>query len=252
MDGTAMERKRLVADRFKRIWSIVAAIDQHPGLTRGELAQQFALSERQLQADLNVIREDIGLPLTRERGYRFTSQVEGELSFTLTDVYPLYLMVRRAKEDPSISPESLASIACKLHRAFPAMLQPLVKRALAPGEETSFGPPPGLFAQLAEALARHQPIKLHYPPHTSMGYFTEPIVDPQLVLPYREVWFLVGRCHQRRRVMMFPLDDLQEVTFDVGPAGSYSPSAPLIERLIGNAAAAASRAKVDALHPGES
>ena len=52
-----------MADRFQRIWSIVERIDQMPGLGRRQLSEEFALSERQLQADLEVIRVEMGLPL---------------------------------------------------------------------------------------------------------------------------------------------------------------------------------------------
>jgi hypothetical protein len=62
-----MERKRLVADRFRRIWHIVQDIAETPGKSRKELADKFHLSERQVQADLNIIRTEMHLPLVRRQ-----------------------------------------------------------------------------------------------------------------------------------------------------------------------------------------
>ena len=47
-----MERQRLAVDRFRRIWAIVEFVARQPGSSRRLLADQFALSERQLQAVL--------------------------------------------------------------------------------------------------------------------------------------------------------------------------------------------------------
>lgn len=212
-----MERKRLAADRFKRIWAIVEAIDRQPGLTRSELAVRFALSERQLQADLNVVRREIGMPLIREHGYRFATVVEEKPTFTLRDVYTVFLVVRSASNDPSVPRDALDELSGKLYRAFPITLQPLVRKALTPWADPGFGPPPEAFALLADALARQQPVKLRYPPRSGMGFFTEPIVDPHIVLPHLGAMYLIGHCHQRRRELMFPLESLEDVCAEPGP-----------------------------------
>src|SRR4029078_13631563 len=68
------DHRRLAAERFRRIWQLVEDIAREPGKSRKELAAQFALSERQGQADLNVIRREMGLPLVRRQGYRFLTE----------------------------------------------------------------------------------------------------------------------------------------------------------------------------------
>ena len=209
-----MDRKRLVADRFARIWSIVETIAREPGLSRSELAQKFALSERQLQSDLNVIKGDMGFPLTRLQGYRFASEEPESGALDLHDALTLYLLIRRAADDESFPQEALDGVAEKLSRAFPPILRPFAARTLSTRDDT-IGPGPELFACLAEALVRQQPVKLQYPPRSGVGYLTEPIVDPQILLPYRNVWYLVGRCHQRRRTLMFPLDSLTSASLDL-------------------------------------
>ena len=54
LNGLGPDHKRLAAERFRRIWQLVEDIARAPGKSRKELAAQFALSERQVQADLNV------------------------------------------------------------------------------------------------------------------------------------------------------------------------------------------------------
>ena len=81
-----LEHKRLVPERFRRIWQLVEDIARSPGKSRKELAAQFALSERQVQADLNVIRREMGLPLVRRHGYRFlTDGQDGGPPFSLAE-----------------------------------------------------------------------------------------------------------------------------------------------------------------------
>ena len=40
----------------------------------------------------------------------------------------------------------------------------------------------------------------------------EPIVRPELLLPYLNSWYLIGECRQRNRTMMFNLDAVTAVT----------------------------------------
>ncbi|MEA2641491.1 MAG: hypothetical protein QOF51_2885 [Chloroflexota bacterium] len=209
-----MERKRLVADRYIRIWAIAEFVARQPGLNRSELAQRFSLSERQLQADLNIIREEIGLPLMRVHGYRFnTAEPQGQL--TLRDVYPLYLLMEHALQDPAMPAEAIRDLSARLPCAFPVPLQPLARKALTPRAEDDYGPTPDVFAHLADALVRQQTIKLKYLSRVGIGYLTEPIVDPHIMMPHEESWYLIGRCHQRKRVIMFPLDTLDSVSYDL-------------------------------------
>jgi predicted DNA-binding transcriptional regulator YafY len=210
-----VERRRLVADRFTRIWSLVETIAHEPGLSRGELAQRFALSERQLQADLNVIKQEIGLPLVRLHGYRFDSDGATDGDLGLRDALTLYLLVQRAAADESFPRDALAEIERKLPRAFPPMLQPLASRTLSSAGHDGYGPGPEIFACLAEALVRQQPVKLRYGAHSAVGYLTEPIVEPRILLPYQNAWYLIGRCHQRQRDLMFPLEGLESASLEL-------------------------------------
>src|SRR5438034_10288818 len=95
------DHRRLVAERFRRIWQLVEDVASHPGKSRKELAAQFALSERQVQADLNVVRREMNLPLVRRQGYRFdTSTTDCGPQFTLAEAQLLLMLLRRAAHEP--------------------------------------------------------------------------------------------------------------------------------------------------------
>src|SRR5205823_9202256 len=109
------DHKRLVAERFRRIWQLVEDVASTPGKSRKELATQFSLSERQVQADLNVIRREMNLPLVRRQGYRFlTDTQDARLQFSLSASQLLLMLLRRAAHDPSMPVERLRSLMVKL------------------------------------------------------------------------------------------------------------------------------------------
>src|ERR671922_162925 len=97
------DHKRLVAERFRRIWQLVEDIASPPGKSRKELASQFALSERQVQADLNVIRREMNLPLVRRQGYRFLTDAQDTgPQFSLAEAQLLLMLLRRGGRPPRL------------------------------------------------------------------------------------------------------------------------------------------------------
>src|SRR5712692_8990765 len=151
------DHRRLVAERFRRIWQLVEDIACQPGKSRKELAGQFSLSERQVQADLNVIRREMGLPLVRRQGYRFlTDAQETGPQFSLAEAQLLLMLLRRATNDPSLPVERLKSLMVKLPYLFPLHLRPLVAKTLQAANASSErgGRQHEMFAALAEALLR--------------------------------------------------------------------------------------------------
>ena len=114
-----MQRRRFMADRFQRIWSIVERIDQQPGLGRRQLSEEFALSERQLQADLEVIRLEMGLPLSRRQGYRFDGRADPNGSLGLLDAITLARLVRAQTDPPTVPPRGWETSSRVSPRPFP-------------------------------------------------------------------------------------------------------------------------------------
>ena len=212
------DHKRLVAERFRRIWQLVEDIARLPGKSRKELATQFSLSERQIQADLNVIRREMGLPLVRRQGYRFiTDAPESGSQFSLAEAQLLLMLLRRAAHDPSLPVDRLRSLMVKLPFLFPLHLRPLVTKTLevANGSDRG-GRQQEIFAALAEALLRKSYVKLHYPAGDPVSSIQEPIVQPEVLFPYYKSWHVIGTCRQVGRIMVFDLDSVVAVTAAVG------------------------------------
>lgn len=212
-----MERKRLVADRFRRIWFIVEDVAATPGKSRRELADKFHLSERQVQADLNIIRTDMRLPLVRRQGYRFLAEGPevGPGTFDLREAQLLVMILRQAAKDRSIPSERLGALMAKVPAMFPPHLQPLVARtvdAVTARRHGSVGTEGQVFAALGDSLLRGTAVKLHYPPFDTSSPISEPIVKPELLVPYLSSWYVIGECRQKNRTMMFNLAAVTAVT----------------------------------------
>src|SRR5215472_3053003 len=212
------DHRRLVAERFRRIWELVEDIASCPGKSRKELAGQFALSERQVQADLNVIRREMGLPLVRRQGYRFlTDGQDSGPAFSLAEAQLLLMLLRRAAHDPSLPVDRLRSLMIKLPYLFPLHLQPLVAKTLeaANGSDRG-GRQQEIFAALSEALLHKSYVQLHYAAGDPVSPIQEPIVQPEVLFPYLKSWHVIGTCRQRGRMMVFDLDTVVAVTAAVG------------------------------------
>lgn len=205
---------RLVTDRFFRIWSIVEFIAHHPGVSRAQLALQFALSERQLQADLNIIRHGMGLPLARDRGYRFANTDGVADALTLQDLVVLSTIAQRALDDPLLPREATLDALARLAQVFPPPLQPLARKALTERADSRFGPGPEVFACLADALVRQQPIRLSYPLPEDRGMVRHPLVEPLVLFPYDGSWYLIGRQESQSGLAMFCLDTIESAAVE--------------------------------------
>jgi predicted DNA-binding transcriptional regulator YafY len=213
-----VDHRRLAAERFRRIWQLVEDIARAPGKSRKELASQFALSERQVQADLNVIRREMGLPLVRRQGYRFlTEGQDSGPAFSLAEAQLLLMLLRRAAHDPSLPVDRLRSLMIKLPFLFPLHLRPLVAKTLeAANASDRGGRQQEIFSALAEALLRKSYVKLHYAAGDPVSSIQEPIVQPEVLFPYLKSWHLIGTCRQRNRMMVFDLDTVVAVTAAAG------------------------------------
>ncbi|MGI5836484.1 MAG: helix-turn-helix transcriptional regulator [Chloroflexota bacterium] len=207
-----MERDQLAIDRLSRIWAMIEYIAENPGTSRRKLASKYALSERQVQEDLRVIREELRFPLVRRKGYRFSAGDDRVvLDFNFTEARALISALRSASQDRGNPIEPLRSLISKLPNIFPLHLQPLMRKCL----ESLGNPEPALedkvFLALTEALFEKRPVRLHLTTRSAASV-QDPIVDPHLLMPYLGTWYFVGRCRQKRRVMMFKVENIEAVT----------------------------------------
>lgn len=202
--GVTAERPR-VAFRILRVWELVEYLAAHPGASRKELANKHGFSERQMQADLNMIRNYFGLPLVRRNGYRFDND-KIPPTMTFADLQTLLLVMGRALHEPTlrIPADRVQSLAAALPSIVPAYLRPLVRMGLScEGKQAE------LFTTIAQALVARSWVTLRYPDGEAVNSVQNPTVQPLVVLPYSEHWWLLGRCRERaERVQLFPLEQV--------------------------------------------
>jgi predicted DNA-binding transcriptional regulator YafY len=204
-----VERKRLAADRFQRIWQLVESIARQPGRSRRELADAFSLSERQLQADLDVIRSEMHLPLVRRQGYRFDNEEGGPAAgLELQEAQLQLLLLRRAREERTAPTEQLERLVEKLPTLFPPHLQPLVGEMVQGG--AAHGRRQEVFETLTRAILTGTEVRLQSPRGSPPASIAE-AVEPELLLPYLESWYLIGTGKRRQRLVMVELDAVEAV-----------------------------------------
>ncbi len=206
----AAPRKRLVADRFRRVWAIVKYIASHPGCTRRALADHFAVAERTLQADLNTIRSEMGLPLARRGGYRFLDDDAPRVrAFGLPEAYLLARALEQAAAHGPAEPAAIRALAARLPAMFPAHLRPLLHLTLAGARGADAqSVADGVLQVLAQAMQRGAGVRLHYGANAPLALAADPVLDPELVLPYQGGWYVIGQGRQTRAVRMYALDNV--------------------------------------------
>jgi predicted DNA-binding transcriptional regulator YafY len=207
-----------VADRLRRVWAIVEYIAYHPGCTRRDLAQHFAIAERTLQADLNTIRQEMGLPLVRRGGYRFATEDDARpVPFGLGDAHLLAQALRRVAADGPASTEAVRSLSARLPLLFPVHLRPLLSRALD-GSRAAGDTSPGdrVLAVLAQALQRRAPVRLRYLSDPADRLSQVAVLRPQVVVPYLGGWYLIGECQQTRKMRIVALEAVEEASVVTG------------------------------------
>lgn len=210
------ERTKFVADRFRRVWHIVEEIAARPGQSRFDLSNTFHLSERQIQADLNLIRYEMRLPLVRRQGYRFIGEGPdtGPCSLRLQDAQLLVMLVRAARHDRSMPLDRLDDLAAKLPDLFPPHLRPIVTRTVEAVTARQKSPAAHAFSALADALLRGSWVRLTH--QRGVHGFTHdqtahPVIRPEMLIPYLDRWYVVGEFRANGRTLMLRVDDLASV-----------------------------------------
>jgi len=176
---------RLVADRFRRVWAIAQTIADEPGMTRTDLVARFNLSERQVQADLNIIRVDMALPLVRVQGYRFVDEggSTSNARLSIQEMLTLIAVLTNAKSDSSQPFEQVKALVAKAPNFAPPHLRPLAAALLDNGRERRVMEP------LTRALLAGGSVRLRM---AESHLRTSVVVTPELLLRYVGEWYVLG------------------------------------------------------------
>ena len=196
----APNESRMIADRFRRVWALVQLIADEPGMTRADLARRFHLSERQVQTDLNMIRVDMRLPLIRRMGYRFADEGGASVGAGALNIHDLLRLVAIVEAGRRSAVDIGDDLGEKL-----ANLAPLHLRALA--RELLLGAQRAWLWKIVQAVLSGGDRAVRVM-NCRGGTDT---VQPELIVPFRGLWWLVGLDVKTARHRMWRVDQVTTV-----------------------------------------
>jgi predicted DNA-binding transcriptional regulator YafY len=200
--------------RVARILEIVQLIASKPrSYKRVDLAERFAISERMIQKDLDVIRHALKLPLCRDRqGYYFEYLPHlPTTAYAFSEALALLTAARAAQAIPGINSAELAAAIARLEAIFPDEFRPLVceateklpRRAVKAHRQE-------MLALLHRAWIEGRQVRIVYVTGSRGKEMTERVVEPYHIMPYGRSWHLIAFDHRRGEVLQFKVDRVQE------------------------------------------
>ena len=222
-----------------RIRDLVAILEnsQLP-VPRERLLDELEISAATFKRDLDLLRDQMHAPIKwvpgeggRDRGYVLEDKgwSSGKLGlpkawFSASEIYALLMIHELASHiGPGLLTEHLQPLVTRVTlmlsaaedspedvRARVRLLNSASKRSGSPHFET-----------VARAAVKRRRLKLLYFTR-SRNDRSERVVSPQLVVHYKENWYLVAWCHKADGLRMFALDAIEEAVPMKEPAKSIA------------------------------
>lgn len=201
--------------RLARIIDIISRIHNQPRRwTRQRLAGHYEISERMINQDLSVIRDDLNFSLRSARGlgYYFESIPQlPAVSYSLPEAVALVLAAQSARQVGGISQQNLAAAIARLNSVIPKEIRGLFERL----ETTAPSTPEDerqqdLLMAVSQAISMQRRLWISYAAASHGGTETERTIDPYVTVPYDRSWHVIGYCHLREDIRIFKIDRIQE------------------------------------------
>ena len=231
-----------------RIRDFVAILENsHLPVSRARLMDELEVSAATFKRDLDLLRDQMHAPIKwvpgeggRERGYVLDDKgwSSGKLGlpkawFSASEIYALLMIHELASHiGPGLLTEHLQPLITRVTlmlsaaedspedvRARVRLLNSASKRSGSPYFET-----------VARAAVKRRRLKILYFTR-SRNDRSERIVSPQVIVHYKENWYLVAWCHKADGLRMFALDAIEEAALMKDPAKSVAKK--LVEEIVG-------------------
>jgi predicted DNA-binding transcriptional regulator YafY len=222
-----------------RIRDFVAILENsHLPVPRERLLDELEISAATFKRDLDLLRDQMHAPIKwvtgeggRDRGYVLEDKgwSSGKLGlpkawFSASEIYALLMIHELASHiGPGLLTEHLQPLVTRVTlmlsaaedspedvRARVRLLNSASKRSGSPHFET-----------VARVAVKRRRLKLLYFTR-SRNDRSERVVSPQLVVHYKENWYLVAWCHKADGLRMFALDAIEEAVLMKEPAKSIA------------------------------
>jgi predicted DNA-binding transcriptional regulator YafY len=231
-----------------RIRDLVAILEnsRHP-IPRERLLDELGVSLSTFKRDLDVLRDQMQAPIAwvpgengMQRGYLLEDKgwSSGKLGlprawFSASEIYALLMIHELASHiGPGLLTEHLQPLITRVTLMLSAaedspedvrsrirLINSASKRIASPHFET-----------VARAAVRKQRLSIRYFTR-SRSERSDRTVSPQVMVHYKENWYLVAWCHKAEGLRMFALDAIEEATSLKEPAKSVSKKA--VEEILG-------------------
>ena len=216
-------------------------------VSRARLLDELEVSAATFKRDLDLLRHQLHAPIKwvpgeggRDRGYVLEDKgwSSGKLGlpkawFSASEIYALLMIHELASHiGPGLLTEHLQPLVTRVTlmlsaaedspedvRARVRLLNSASKRGGSPHFET-----------VARAAVKRRRLKLLYFTRCRNDR-SERIVSPQVIVHYKENWYLVAWCHKADGLRMFALDAIEEAALMKDPAKVVSKK--LVEELVG-------------------
>jgi predicted DNA-binding transcriptional regulator YafY len=231
-----------------RIRDFVAILENsHLPVSRARLMDELEISAATFKRDLDLLRDQMHAPIKwvpgeggRERGYILEDKgwSSGKLGlpkawFSPSEIYALLMIHELASHiGPGLLTEHLQPLITRVTlmlsaaedspedvRARVRLLNSASRRNGSPHFET-----------VARAAVKRRRLKLLYFTR-SRSDRSERIVSPQVIVHYKENWYLVAWCHKADGLRMFALDSIEEAVLMKEPAKAVTKK--LVEEIVG-------------------
>lgn len=231
-----------------RIRDFVAILENsRQPVSRARLMDELEISAATFKRDLDLLRDQMHAPIKwvpgeggRERGYILEDKgwSSGKLGlpkawFSASEIYALLMIHELASHiGPGLLTEHLQPLITRVTlmlsaaedtpedvRARVRLLNSASKRSGSPHFET-----------VARAAVKRRRLKLLYFTR-SRNDRSERVVSPQVIVHYKENWYLVAWCHKADGLRMFALDAIEETVLLKEPAKSVAKK--LVEEIVG-------------------
>ena len=231
-----------------RIRDFVAILEnsQQP-VSRARLLDELEVSAATFKRDLDLLRDQMHAPIKwvageggRERGYILEDKgwSSGKLGlpkawFSASEIYALLMIHELASHiGPGLLTEHLQPLITRVTLMLSAaedapedvrtrvrLLNSASKRTGSPHFET-----------VARAAVKRRRLKILYFTR-SRNDRSERVVSPQVIVHYKENWYLVGWCHKANSLRMFSLDAIEDAVLMKDSAKSVGEK--LVEEMVG-------------------
>lgn len=203
--------ERLVADRFRRVWAVAEMIAVEPGLSRAEIADRFFVSERQVQADFGILRDEMGMPIGRRSGYCYLDEggqsIGGGLNFM--DAVLLLESLRRSLRSRSLRQDAVRDLLDRVPQALAPHLRPFGRHH---ANRIMAGCEPGSWEACVKAISEGGRVSFVLERDSWCTRPRQAHIAPELLIPWRSGWYVIGEgnVNGSDRLLMVPVDEMTD------------------------------------------